>query len=198
VTTAHEQGDRLAPRLSAELAGWSPGTADQRALKSEYQRFLAEAGAAAVERDLGRVHVTASAFVFTPDLRDVLLCLHRKAGFWVQLGGHVEPTDGSVAAAARREAQEEGGIADLVALGDTPLDLDRHELGAGFTRCDVHWDVGYAFVATGVPSASDESEAVGWWSVDRLPRNVPPGFGARVRRAAQLAGPGTCHEASTR
>ncbi|MGN6446137.1 NUDIX domain-containing protein, partial [Amnibacterium sp.] len=129
---AHEQGDRLALRLRDELGAWHPRTAEQLALRMEYEQFLSDGNAAALERDLGRAHVTGSAFVFTPDLQKILLGFHKKAGFWIQLGGHVETTDESVRAAARREAQEEGGIADLLDLGDGPLDLDRHELGPGF------------------------------------------------------------------
>ena len=174
-------------RLRRELADWRPSTADQRALKADYERFLAEEHDAAVDRELGRAHVTGSAFVFTPDLGEVLLCFHRKAGFWLQLGGHIEPGDDSVQATALREAQEEGGILRLDAIGDAPLDLDRHGLGPGFSRCDTHWDVGYGFLATGTPTASDESEAVQWWPVDALPAEVPAGLGTRVRRAAQHA-----------
>ena len=183
----HERSGRLAQRLSVELAEWLPQTADQRELKAEYEQFLGREQAAAVDRDLGRAHVTGSAFVFTPDLRHVLLCFHKKAGLWLQLGGHVEASDDSLRATARREAREEGGIAELVDSGDAPLDLDRHRLGAGFTRCDTHWDVGYGFLATGTPTASDESEAVAWWPVDEPPMDAPPDLGARVGRAARLA-----------
>lgn len=184
---AHEQGDRLALRLRDELGAWHPRTAEQLALRAEYEQFLSEGNAAALERDLGRAHVTGSAFVFTPDLQKILLGFHKKAGFWIQLGGHVETTDESVRAAARREAQEEGGIADLLDLGDGPLDLDRHELGPGFIRCDTHWDIGYGFIATGTPTASEESEAVEWWPVDRLPANIPADFTVRVQRAVDNA-----------
>ncbi|MBW8810801.1 MAG: NUDIX domain-containing protein, partial [Lysobacter sp.] len=37
--------------------------------------------------------------------------LHRKGGFWVQCGGHLEPDDATLSAAALREATEESGIA---------------------------------------------------------------------------------------
>ncbi len=118
---AHEQGDRLAQRLHEELGAWHPRTADQLALRAEYEQFLTDGRATSVERDLGRAHVTGSAFVFAPDLQNILLGFHKKAGFWMQLGGHVEATDESIRATARREAQEEGGIADLLDVGDGPL-----------------------------------------------------------------------------
>ncbi|OOK82287.1 NUDIX domain protein [Mycobacterium kansasii] len=43
----------------------------------------------------------------------VLLCLHRRFGRWVQLGGHCEEADRDVVAAALREATEESGISGL-------------------------------------------------------------------------------------
>src|SRR5665811_1849561 len=96
--------------------------------------------APALARKGGPEHLTGSCFVLTPDLSRVLLCFHRKGQFWVQLGGHVEPGDASVAAAAYREAREEGGITDLRPFGSMPLDVDRHSLSSGFGACRVHWD----------------------------------------------------------
>jgi 8-oxo-dGTP pyrophosphatase MutT (NUDIX family) len=98
-----------------------------------------------------------------------------------------------VAEAAQREAREESGIADVVLLSTAIVDLDRHDLHAGFS-CTAHWDVGFAAtidpdVETGV---SDESEDVRWFPVDELPDQVPTGFGARLeyvrRKAISLIG----------
>ena len=40
----------------------------------------------------------------------MLLTLHRKVGRWLQLGGHCEPADTTLAGAALREATEESGL----------------------------------------------------------------------------------------
>lgn len=58
-------------------------------------------------------HFTASSFVLSPDLGAVLLILHARLGFWMQPGGHVEPDDLSLEAAARREVLEETGLGGL-------------------------------------------------------------------------------------
>lgn len=168
--------------LLGELGGWSPAAAGQRELRGEYESFVTALGEGALDRDGGSEHVTGSAFVFTPDLDRVLLCFHRKGQFWVQLGGHVERGDGSVACAALREAHEESGLADLALLRPGPVDLDRHGLGDGFGRCAVHWDIGYAVVARGglEASVSDESDALAWFPVEDLPANSPEGFALRV------------------
>ena len=171
----------VAGDIARDLRSWVPPNARQEALRDDYLGFLAGRGADAVNRESDRSHVTASCFVFTPDLSSILLCFHRKGQFWVQLGGHVENADRSVAAAAFREAVEEGGM-PVTPVTCLPLDVDRHSLGDGFARCDVHWDVGFAALAAqdSLPVASDESDDVRWWPVDALPPGIPEGFACRV------------------
>ncbi|PPG53137.1 NUDIX hydrolase [Rathayibacter sp. AY1E9] len=173
--------------MAGELREWDAGALAD--LRDEYLAFLEQRGESALERDGGPEHVTASCFVLSPNLAQVLLCFHRKGRFWVQLGGHVEPGDDSTADAALREAREESGAARLQPLGVLPLDLDRHALGDGFGRCSRHWDVGYGAIADpdAPVSVSDESDDVAWWPVDALPAEVPPGFAERLAGALAAA-----------
>ncbi|MEB0000568.1 NUDIX domain-containing protein [Cryobacterium sp. RTS3] len=173
----------VSANLIEQLSGWKPIGQGQTALRDEYASFVRNYPESALDRDGGPEHMTASCFVFTPDLEQVLLCFHKKGQFWVQLGGHVEATDASVGSAAIREAREEGGINDITPVGDI-LDLDRHALGSGFTRCSIHWDIGFGAIAEKnlTPSTSAESEDVAWWPISGLPYNVPPNFEHRVRR----------------
>lgn len=161
------------------------------ATRSVFVDFARSLGDAALRKSGGPEHLTASCFVLTPDLTQVLLTHHRKGRFWVQLGGHLEPGDTSLADAARREAREESGVDDLQLASERVLDLDRHALHGGFS-CAAHWDVG--FVALAPPAAavrvSPESLDVRWFGVGALPRAVPPGFPERLAtirvRAADL------------
>lgn len=161
--------------------------APKDAVRSAFIDFAGLRGDDALWKSGGPEHLTASCFVFSPDLRQVLLTHHRKGGFWVQFGGHLEAADASLADAARREGREESGIDDLQLRWERVMDLDRHELHGGFT-CAAHWDVG--FVAVASPTAnvevSSESLDVRWFRVGALPRAVPPGFPARL--AAVRAG----------
>ncbi|MER5974707.1 NUDIX hydrolase [Streptomyces sp. NPDC002055] len=110
-------------------------------------------------------HLTASALVIDPDAGRVLLTLHRKLRMWLQMGGHCEPQDATLAEAALREATEESGIAGLTLLPGGPVRLDRHH-----TPCAWHLDVQYAALAPGgaVAAISDESLDLRWFGYDEV------------------------------
>ena len=108
-------------------------------------------------------HVTASALVIDPERGRVLLTLHKKLQMWLQMGGHCEPEDTSLEAAALREAMEESGVAGLTLLRGGPVRLDRHPIPA---PCHWHFDVQYAVPAPtdAVQEISDESLDLRWFA----------------------------------
>ncbi|MCQ9184923.1 NUDIX hydrolase [Streptomyces sp. IBSBF 2953] len=105
-------------------------------------------------------HVTASALVIDPEQERVLLTLHKKMRMWLQMGGHCEPVDKTLEAAALREGTEESGVPGLTLLPGGPVRLDRHP-----TPCAWHYDVQYAAVAPAgsVEAISDESLDLRWF-----------------------------------
>ncbi|MGW6926036.1 NUDIX hydrolase [Streptomyces sp. NPDC054950] len=113
----------------------------------------------------GDGHVTASALVIDPERGRVLLTLHKKMRMWLQMGGHCEPADETVRAAALREATEESGIGGLALLPGGPVRLDRHP-----TPCAWHYDVQYAALAPAgaVEAISDESLDLRWFAYDEV------------------------------
>ncbi|MDT0425678.1 NUDIX hydrolase [Streptomyces evansiae] len=110
----------------------------------------------------GAGHVTASALVVCPERGEVLLTLHRKLRLWLQMGGHCEPGDVTLADAALREAREESGIGALELHPGGPVRLDLHPIPGPCTR---HFDVQYVALAPAAAAAriSDESLDLRWF-----------------------------------
>jgi 8-oxo-dGTP pyrophosphatase MutT (NUDIX family) len=75
-------------------------------------------------------HFTASAFVLSPDRSALLFILHGRLGRWLQPGGHVDPDDVDIAAAACREVAEETGLSEVEIVGEGLFDVDIHAIPA--------------------------------------------------------------------
>lgn len=167
------------------LTAWGPPHPCQAAVREGFLGFLA-ARPDAVRRACAPGHITASAVVLTPDRRQVLLTLHPRVGRWVQLGGHCERSDATLAGAALREATEESGIGGL-RIDPVPVHLDVHPVTCSLGVPTRHFDVRFRVIApTGAaPVISHESDDLRFWPVDDLPH----GFDAVDREliAAALA-----------
>ncbi|MCL6737799.1 NUDIX hydrolase [Streptomyces neyagawaensis] len=137
------------------------GYEDQPELRQAYLDHLAE-HPDGIWKACGAGHITASGLVIDPEGGRVLLTLHRKLRMWLQMGGHCEPEDTTLAAAALREATEESGVTGLTLLPGGPVRLDRHPIPA---PCHWHYDVQYAVLAPSDAEhlVSDESLDVRWF-----------------------------------
>ena len=146
------------------LTEWSAPDAAQGGLREEYVRHL-QAHPDGLWKACPDGHLTASALVIDPEGARVLLTLHRKLRVWLQMGGHCEPEDATLADAALREAEEESGIDGLTLLPGGPLRLDRHR-----TPCAWHLDVQYAALAPrgALERVSEESLALRWYGYDEV------------------------------
>ena len=183
-------------RAREVLAGWTPPTPRDASLRARYVAHL-DAHPDGLRRDCFPDHLTAGAIVVSPAADSVLLNHHRKADAWLAFGGHLEPGDASLEAAARRELLEESGLRDVV-LDPEPLSLDEHAVEFCSDRGTVH-HLDVRFLAVADPgaghAASEESLDVRWWPVDALPDTFDDMYllidGALARRRQSASGAGS-------
>ena len=144
----------------------------------------------AVWRSCVSGHLTASTVIVDPSRGAVLLTLHPRLGRWLQVGGHCEPQDATLLDAARREADEEGGI-DGLEFDPVPIRLDVHPVTCSLGVPTRHFDVQYLAVAPAgsTPVRSAESIDLKWFGWDALPPGtddlVPLIAAARARLATR-------------
>lgn len=139
-------------------------------------------------------HLTTSAVVLDRAGGSILLVLHRATGRWLQPGGHWEAAP-DFAASARREAEEETGVRDLVlhpwhaAHGGLPVDIDTHAIPARPAKGEPnhwHFDMRFVFLAPDpapLVAQADEVAAAAWRPLPELASICP-----RVTRRLGLAG----------
>ena len=174
----------------ALLQGFDPGP-DGRATRSLARTLalLRREPQPFSRRTFAPGHMTASGIVLSAHARRVLLIYHRRLERWLQPGGHVEPEDADLAAAAEREVLEETGIALDATLPRIVVGVDVHQIPA--RKPDepphLHHDVVFRFRAQ--PGAEPEPEPgreVVWCGVGELDRyEVDDAFKRSVTRAVR-------------
>jgi 8-oxo-dGTP pyrophosphatase MutT (NUDIX family) len=129
-------------------------------------------------------HVTGSAIVVSQ--RGVLLHLHKRAGIWVQPGGHVDEGEAPWEGAVRETLEETGLITTHPDSGPTLLHVDVHDAPKGH----VHLDLRYLLLSSGEDPSPPEGESphVEWvdWDDERLDRDSLRGVRLAATRWLQL------------
>jgi ADP-ribose pyrophosphatase YjhB (NUDIX family) len=116
-----------------------------------------------LSRDEPNAHFTASAFVVDERCESVCLVTHVKLGRLLQPGGHIEPADATLEAAALREAREETQLElQFHPAAPRPFDLDIHQIPERPGEPQhFHLDVRYLLIGTGEPCAGAAWYAIG-------------------------------------
>ena len=119
-------------------------------------------------------HFTASAFIVVPHEAAILLVFHAKLKKWLQPGGHIDPSDADVFAAARREVLEETGVTLSENVTGALFDLDVHRIPARPNEPEhEHFDVRTLWISEQqeVHAGSDALE-VRWHALEDLSRMI--------------------------
>ena len=117
-------------------------------------------------------HITASAWVLSPEGRRFLLVHHKKLGAWLQPGGHADGEPDTLTVALNESREESGLDAFEVVVEERdgpvlPLDVDVHTIPEyGDVPEHLHYDIRYLLRASkeGPLSVSEESHDVRWFS----------------------------------
>ncbi len=181
----------LSSRLSA-LLDRRDFESDPRRGDLEAMARLAASNQPAFDRDFfAPGHFTASAFVLSPDRESLLLIFHKKLRMWLQPGGHIEPEDHDLVAAARREVEEETGLRELD-VEYSYFDFDVHRIPAhGDAPEHLHHDVRCLFASSALAvTANHEVADARWFSLRAVcehGEHLADGFGTdeSVRRVAR-------------
>jgi 8-oxo-dGTP pyrophosphatase MutT (NUDIX family) len=170
---------------------------EDRERAAAIRRFV-DAHADCFERSCREGHVTASAWIASPDGSQALLVRHRKLAAWLQPGGHADG-DPDAAAVALREAVEETGLATLrhapwsrESAGPQPFDVDVHRIPArGEEPEPLHYDVRYLLIGdpAEAPRPSAESDDAQWVAQDAIGAfSVEPSLLRMAEKTRRLLG----------
>ena len=150
--------------LRGQLEHYEPSDDQERSYRARMLALVGAGGDPFSRSHFTPGHFTASAFVLAPDADALLLIFHGKLHRWLQPGGHVDPDDADILAAARREVLEEVGIGELSLVTPGPFDLDIHEIPPiKGDPAHAHFDVRFLFRAHDLTfRAGSDAKAARW------------------------------------
>lgn len=173
--------------LLRALAVYHPWNEQEDRDRCELLRRL-NSGEELYSRDNPSAHLTASAWVVSPDRTQVLLAYHNLYDSWAWLGGHADG-ERDLLAVALREVREESGLTALRPVSENIysleiLTVDGHEKRGRYVSSHLHLNVTYLLEAD--PTAPirckpDENSQVAWFSPeDAVSVSNEPWFRERV------------------
>ena len=173
--------------LIAQLHAFQPCNAQEALDRAELLRRL-ESGEALYGRENPAAHLTASAWVVSPDRDRVLMAYHNLYGSWAWLGGHADG-ERDLLSVALREVREESGLEDVWPVSPDIysveiLTVDGHEKRGAYVSSHLHLNVTYlleADPAAPVHCKPDENSRVGWFGLEEaVAASTEPWFRERV------------------
>ena len=177
------QNPNILPEWAQMIAAFQPGDGREAAEQRTMLEIIAQQGDTLLHRSNTLAHMTASAIIVNRSRTKTLMAFHRIYNSWAWTGGHADG-ESDFEAIARREAQEETGIAGLRRLGNGAASIEilpvwAHKKRGQDVGSHLHLNVSYLFEADealALRVAQDENSAVGWLDIDKLEECVsePP------------------------
>ena len=173
--------------LLEELEQYRPWNEQEERDRTELLRRL-RSGEDLYTRENAAGHLTASAWVVSPDRRRVLMAYHNIYDSWSWLGGHADG-DHDLLAVALREVREESGLTAVRPVSRSIysveiLTVDGHEKRGAYVSSHLHLNVTYlleADPADPVRCKPDENSRVGWFGLEEaVAASSEPWFRERV------------------
>ena len=175
--------------LEEALERYLPWNEQEERDRAEILRRL-RSGEELYSRDNASAHLTASAWVVSPDRTQVLMAYHNLYDSWSWLGGHADG-DRDLLAVALREVREESGLAEVRPVSPAIysveiLTVDGHEKRGAYVSSHLHLNVTYlleADPALPVRKKEDENRAVAWFGREAaVAASSEPWFRERIYR----------------
>ncbi len=135
-----------------------------------------------------RAHMTAAAWVISPDASQALMCWHLIYRSWSWLGGHADG-EHDLLAVALREVREESGLTSVRPAMEVPASLEiltvaGHEKRGRYVSSHVHLNVSWLIVADPAEPLRvkpDENKDLRWFAPeDAIAASTEPWMRERV------------------
>lgn len=162
-------------KLILQIENYLPFNEQEARDKAQILSFL-HSGAELITRENPVAHLTASAWVVSPDRQQVIMVYHNLYRSWSWMGGHADG-DWDLLQVAKKEVMEECGLQDLTVVSPEIFSLEilsvaGHEKKGKYLSSHLHLNVTYLFEADPAQPLRikpDENSAVAWVAVEDIP-----------------------------
>lgn len=165
-------------QLIAQIEHYIPFNEQEARDKAQILAFL-RSGAELITRENPVAHLTASAWVVSPDRKQVVMVYHNLYQSWSWMGGHADG-NWDLLQVAGKEVMEECGLNEVTVVSPEIFSLEvlcvaGHEKKRQYLSSHLHLNVTYLFEADpALPLwiKPDENSGVAWVAVEDIPEKT--------------------------
>lgn len=162
--------------LIKQIETYIPFNEQETGDKAQILAFL-RSGEELLTRANPVAHLTASAWVVSPDRKQVIMVFHNLYRSWSWMGGHADGNP-DLLQVAKKEVMEECGLTELTVVSPEIFSLEvlcvnGHEKRGKYVSSHLHLNVTYLFEADPALTLHikpDENSGVGWIKVEDIPK----------------------------